>query len=140
MHAASLTLLVHAAHSPVQPSSAQSILAAADNVVTASMLSTPLTLCMLWRSALNRYYWILGRVDDVINVSGHRIGTAEVESALVGHHLCAEAAVVVSASQSDAAMGVCRRNAGAAGGRALMHTSVEVAVACSLRAWFAEVG
>jgi acetyl-CoA synthetase len=33
-------------------------------------------------------------VDDVINVSGHRIGTAEVESALVGHHLCAEAAVV----------------------------------------------
>ncbi len=40
------------------------------------------------------YYWITGRVDDVINVSGHRIGTAEVESALVGHHLCAEAAVV----------------------------------------------
>ena len=33
-------------------------------------------------------------MDDVINVSGHRIGTAEVESALVGHHLCAEAAVV----------------------------------------------
>lgn len=42
------------------------------------------------------YYWITGRVDDVINVSGHRIGTAEVESALVGHPLCAEAAVVVS--------------------------------------------
>lgn len=40
------------------------------------------------------YYWILGRVDDVINVSGHRIGTAEVESALVGHPSCAEAAVV----------------------------------------------
>lgn len=35
-----------------------------------------------------------GRVDDVINVSGHRIGTAEVESALVGHPACAEAAVV----------------------------------------------
>lgn len=33
-------------------------------------------------------------MDDVINVSGHRIGTAEVESALVGHHVCAEAAVV----------------------------------------------
>ncbi len=32
------------------------------------------------------YYWITGRVDDVINVSGHRIGTAEVESALVGQH------------------------------------------------------
>jgi acetyl-CoA synthetase len=40
------------------------------------------------------YYWITGRVDDVINVSGHRIGTAEVESALVGHHSVAEAAVV----------------------------------------------
>jgi acetyl-CoA synthetase len=40
------------------------------------------------------YYWITGRVDDVINVSGHRIGTAEVESALVGHQLVAEAAVV----------------------------------------------
>ena len=40
------------------------------------------------------YYWITGRVDDVINVSGHRIGTAEVESALVEHHDVAEAAVV----------------------------------------------
>lgn len=40
------------------------------------------------------YYWITGRVDDVINVSGHRMGTAEVESALVSHHAVAEAAVV----------------------------------------------
>ena len=40
------------------------------------------------------YYWITGRVDDVMNVSGHRIGTAEVESALVLHPLVAEAAVV----------------------------------------------
>ena len=40
------------------------------------------------------YYWITGRVDDVINVSGHRMGTAEVESALVLHPLVAEAAVV----------------------------------------------
>jgi acetyl-CoA synthetase len=40
------------------------------------------------------YYWITGRVDDVINVSGHRLGTAEVESALVAHHAVAEAAVV----------------------------------------------
>ncbi len=40
------------------------------------------------------YYWITGRVDDVINVSGHRIGTAEVESALVAHDKVAEAAVV----------------------------------------------
>ena len=40
------------------------------------------------------YYWITGRVDDVINVSGHRMGTAEVESALVLHPAVAEAAVV----------------------------------------------
>ena len=40
------------------------------------------------------YYWITGRVDDVINVSGHRMGTAEVESALVSHNKVAEAAVV----------------------------------------------
>ena len=40
------------------------------------------------------YYWITGRVDDVINVSGHRMGTAEVESALVLHAKVAEAAVV----------------------------------------------
>ena len=40
------------------------------------------------------YYWITGRVDDVLNVSGHRLGTAEVESALVAHPLVAESAVV----------------------------------------------
>jgi acetyl-CoA synthetase len=40
------------------------------------------------------YYWITGRVDDVLNVSGHRIGTAEVESALVSHPKVAESAVV----------------------------------------------
>ena len=40
------------------------------------------------------YFWLLGRVDDVMNVAGHRIGTMEVESALVDHHACAEAAVV----------------------------------------------
>ena len=40
------------------------------------------------------YYWITGRVDDVINVSGHRLGTAEVESSLVAHAKVAEAAVV----------------------------------------------
>ena len=40
------------------------------------------------------YYWIVGRIDDVLNVAGHRIGTAEVESALVSHHHVAEAAVV----------------------------------------------
>jgi acetyl-CoA synthetase len=40
------------------------------------------------------YFWLMGRVDDVINISGHRIGTAEVESALVSHEAVAEAAVV----------------------------------------------
>ena len=40
------------------------------------------------------YYWITGRVDDVLNVAGHRLGTAEIESALVGHKAVAEAAVV----------------------------------------------
>ncbi|MBT3906996.1 MAG: acetate--CoA ligase, partial [Rhodospirillaceae bacterium] len=40
------------------------------------------------------YYWITGRVDDVLNISGHRMGTAEVESALVAHKLVAESAVV----------------------------------------------
>ncbi len=40
------------------------------------------------------YYWLMGRVDDVINVSGHRLGTAEIESALVAHKSIAEAAVV----------------------------------------------
>jgi acetyl-CoA synthetase len=42
----------------------------------------------------DRYFWILGRVDDVLNVAGHRIGTMEVESALVEHRSVAEAAVV----------------------------------------------
>jgi acetyl-CoA synthetase len=40
------------------------------------------------------YYWLTGRVDDVMNVSGHRIGSAEIESALVSHTYCSEAAVV----------------------------------------------
>jgi acetyl-CoA synthetase len=45
------------------------------------------------------YYWILGRVDDVLNVAGHRIGTMEVESALVDHKSVAEAAVVGKADE-----------------------------------------
>jgi acetyl-CoA synthetase len=45
------------------------------------------------------YYWILGRVDDVLNVAGHRIGTMEVESALVDHPSVAEAAVVGKAHE-----------------------------------------
>ncbi|MCP5264751.1 MAG: acetate--CoA ligase [Burkholderiaceae bacterium] len=43
---------------------------------------------------LDGYYWIMGRIDDVLNVSGHRLGTMEIESALVANHLVAEAAVV----------------------------------------------
>ena len=50
----------------------------------------------------DRYIWILGRIDDVINVSGHRIGTMEVESALVDHRAVAEAAVI---GRSDAIKG-----------------------------------
>jgi len=45
----------------------------------------------------NEYFWITGRVDDVINVSGHRLSTAEIESALVSHPAVAEAAVIASA-------------------------------------------
>jgi len=40
------------------------------------------------------FYWLTGRIDDVLNVSGHRLGTAEIESALVSHQSCTEAAVV----------------------------------------------
>jgi acetyl-CoA synthetase len=40
------------------------------------------------------YYWLMGRIDDVIKVSGHRLGTAEIESALVSHSKVAEAAIV----------------------------------------------
>ena len=46
------------------------------------------------RRVADVYYWMPGRVDDVLNVSGHRMGTAEVESALVAHPKVAEAAVV----------------------------------------------
>ena len=40
------------------------------------------------------YYWVIGRIDDVVNVSGHRLSTAEVESAIVAHEAVAEAAVI----------------------------------------------
>ena len=48
------------------------------------------------------YFWIIGRVDDVINVSGHRLSTAEVESAIVSHPKVAEAAVIGSATRTPA--------------------------------------
>ncbi|HEX2161482.1 MAG TPA: AMP-binding protein, partial [Thermoleophilaceae bacterium] len=50
----------------------------------------------------DRYFWVLGRIDDVINVSGHRLSTAEVESAIVSHPKVAEAAVI---GQTDADTG-----------------------------------
>ena len=46
------------------------------------------------RKDADGYFWIMGRIDDVLNVSGHRLGTMEVESALVAHERVAEAAVV----------------------------------------------
>ena len=46
------------------------------------------------RQDADGYFWIVGRIDDVLNVSGHRIGTAEIESALVSHPAVAEAAAV----------------------------------------------
>ena len=57
------------------------------------------------------YFWLMGRIDDVIKVSGHRIGTAEVESALVAHPAVAEAAVVRHASPDQGAGHLCLRDA-----------------------------
>jgi acetyl-CoA synthetase len=69
----------------------------------------------------DNYYWITGRVDDVINVSGHRIGTAEVESSLVSHPLVAEAAVVgfLHEIKGTAIYAFVTLNAGEEGGDAL---------------------
>ncbi len=70
------------------------------------------------------YYWITGRVDDVINVSGHRMGTAEVESALVAHPLVAEAAVVGMPHEikGQGIYAYVTLNAGEAGDEALRQT------------------
>jgi acetyl-CoA synthetase len=60
--------------------------------------SCPLTFCQFTGDGAGRdhegYYWIRGRVDDVVNVSGHRLSTAEIEAALIEYHAVAEAAVV----------------------------------------------
>jgi acetyl-CoA synthetase len=48
------------------------------------------------------YFWVMGRVDDVVNVAGHRLGTAEIESALVSHAKVAEAAVWAGRTSSRA--------------------------------------
>jgi len=63
-------------------------------------------------------YWIIGRIDDVINVSGHRLSTAEIESALVSHDAVAEAAVVAAddAMTGQAVVAFVTLRAGHAGG------------------------
>src|SRR3546814_15766254 len=63
------------------------------------------------------YYWIMGRIDDVLNVSGHRLGTMEIESPLVSHPAIAEAAVVgrphaVTGARGLALVNVCGRRPG----------------------------
>jgi acetyl-CoA synthetase len=79
------------------------------------------------------YYWIMGRIDDVLNVAGHRLGTAEIESALVAHPRVAEAAVVGRPhdvkGESVFAFVVCK------GERPTGDTSALVA---ELRAWVTE--
>ena len=52
------------------------------------------------------YFWVIGRIDDVINVSGHRLSTAEVESAIVSHPKVAEAAVI-GQSDEDTGQSIC---------------------------------
>jgi acetyl-CoA synthetase len=52
------------------------------------------------------YFWIIGRIDDVVNVSGHRLSTAEVESAIVSHSKVAEAAVIGQADE-DSGQAIC---------------------------------
>jgi len=52
------------------------------------------------------YFWIIGRIDDVVNVSGHRLSTAEVESAIVSYNLVAEAAVI-GQSDEDSGQAIC---------------------------------
>ncbi len=52
------------------------------------------------------YFWVIGRIDDVVNVSGHRLSTAEVESAIVAHEKVAEAAVI-GQSDEDSGQAIC---------------------------------
>ena len=86
------------------------------------------------RKDADGYFWIMGRIDDVLNVSGHRLGTMEVESALVAHPRVAEAAVV---GRPDEIKGeaifayVVLRGARPAGG-------VDAAITKDLRDWVGE--
>jgi len=74
--------------------------------------------------------WVVGRVDDVMNISGHRISTAEVESALVGHHGVAEAAVVGASDdttgQGIVAFVILRASAGQVGDGLIDELKAEV--------------
>ncbi|EGD79744.1 acetyl-coenzyme A synthetase [Salpingoeca rosetta] len=65
-----------------------------DDVSGVQLRSVMLCGCLCARRDADGYYWITGRIDDVINVSGHRLGTAELESALAQHEAVVEAAVV----------------------------------------------
>jgi acetyl-CoA synthetase len=58
------------------------------------------------RQDADGYFWIIGRVDDVLNVSGHRMSTAEIESAVVSHHMVAECAAIGQADE-DTGQSVC---------------------------------
>jgi len=83
------------------------------------------------------YFWIMGRIDDVLNVSGHRLGTMEIESALVAHPLVAEAAVVGKSHEIKGevvvAFVVLREN--------LPEDQRAVAIAATLREWVSsEIG
>ncbi|MGW8654812.1 AMP-binding enzyme, partial [Nocardia salmonicida] len=80
--------------------------------------------------------WILGRVDDVMNVSGHRISTAEVESALVGHPAVAEAAVVGASDETTGqgivAFVILTGTAGAAGAAESLVAELKAAVSLEI--------
>ena len=59
------------------------------------------------REDSDHYFWVIGRVDDVLNVSGHRMSTAEIESAVVSHHLVAECATIGAADEDTGQSVVC---------------------------------
>jgi acetyl-CoA synthetase len=78
------------------------------------------------------YFWIIGRVDDVINVSGHRLSTAEVESAVVSHPKVAECAVI-GAADEDTGQSICPRRARARSCAACCATSRRAASSATSR-------
>jgi acetyl-CoA synthetase len=89
------------------------------------------------RSDADGYYWIQGRIDDVLNVSGHRIGTSEVEAALSAHDGVAEAAVV-GVPHAVKEQGVCAFVTLKEGARPSAALRREL-VACALLSLFVDV-